>query len=255
MLINAKTITGFKLHSLDGDIGSVKEFYFDDDYWGIRYLVVNTGNWLMGTQVLISPKAIDRVDTKAREIGVSLTKKQIEESPPLDSDKPVSRQFEESYHRYYGWPTYWGAPTITGGYPYTMSTPPPEPEKDMPKWDPHLRSTNAVEGYAIEATDGELGNIVDFIVDDETWTIRYLVVDTGSWWPGRKVLIPTRWVDRISWGDAKAYVSINRETIKDSPKYTDQSLLSREYETELYRHYSREGYWLDDKKTASHSSR
>jgi hypothetical protein len=118
MLIKAKTVKGYTLESLDGEIWTVKEFYFDDRHWAIRYLVANTGNWLTGRQVLISPYALVALNNEKQYIEINLTKKQIEDSPSLDSDKPVSRQFEDAYNGFYGWPTYRG-PFMWGAYPYT----------------------------------------------------------------------------------------------------------------------------------------
>src|ERR1039457_1649289 len=247
MLINVKTLKGFTLDSLNGDIGNVKEFYFDDYHWTIRYLVADTGNWYTDRQVLISPHALVEVVREKEQITVNLTKKQIEESPPLDSDKPVSRQFEEAYYGYYGWPMYWDGPNIWGAYPevvrdidYTR-----EILQAENKWDSHLRSTNDVNSYNIEAIDGEIGHVDDFIIDDQTWAIRYLVVNTHKWWPGKKVLISTQWIDRVSWTDSKVFIDLHRETIKQSPEYTEESLLTREYEAGLHLHYKRQAYWRE----------
>ena len=171
MLNKVKTLKGYRLDSLDGEIGKVKEFYFDDTYWTIRYLVADTGNWLSDRLVLISPNALLAVNREAQNIAINLTKKQIEDSPPLESDKPVSRQYEKAYHIYYGWPMYWMGPYGWGPYPYIVHDRYAfsRDEAEKKEWDPHLRSTNAVSGYHIQASDGEIGNVEDFIVDDETW--------------------------------------------------------------------------------------
>jgi uncharacterized protein YrrD len=248
MLTKAKTLKGYKLDSLDGEIGKVEELYFDDRYWTIRYLVANTGNWLTGRQVLISPYALAAASKEERHIAIDLTKKQIEDSPSLNSDKPVSRQFEEAYYGYYGWPTYWGGPYMWGSYPYLIH------ERDKRKasthgekaWDPHLRSTHDVSGHHVQAADGEIGHVEDFVIDDETWAIRYLVIDTRNWWPGKKVLVSPQWIERVSWSESKVFVNLSRETIKQSPEYTDESLLTRDYETILHGHYNRQGYWVDE---------
>ena len=250
MLGKAKTLKGYKLDSLDGEIGMVKEFYFDDRHWTIRYLVADTGNWLTGRHVLISPYALVAVVREEQHITIDLTKKQIEDSPSLNSDKPVSRQFEEAYYGYYGWPGYWGGPYMWGFYPYIVrdrekwkkSTP---VEK---AWDPHLRSTHDVSGHHIQAEDDEIGHVEDFIIDDETWAIRYLIIDTRNWWPGKKVLVSPQWIERVSWDESKVFVDLPRETIKQSPEYTEESLLTRDYETGLHRHYNRQGYWVDEKE-------
>ena len=142
-----------------------------------------------------------------------------------------------------------------GDYPYI--------ERDREKWekttqgekawDPHLRSTDAVSDYNIQAADGEIGHVEDFVIDDETWAIRYLIVDTRNWWPGKKVLVSPQWIDRVSWSESKVFVSLSRETIKQSPEYTEASLLTRDYETGLHRHYNRPGYWADEPAAKKHS--
>jgi uncharacterized protein YrrD len=255
MLNKAKTLQGYKLDSLDGEIGTVKEFYFDDKHWTIRYLVTDAGNWLTDRQVLISPYAIVVVNTEEQYIAIELTKKQIEDSPPLKSDKPVSRQFEKTYFGYYGWPMYWGGPYLWGYSPYIV--------RDREKWSAstrgekawnhHLRSTHEVRGYHIQAADGEIGHVEDFIIDDETWAIRYLIIDTRNWWPGKKVLISPQWIERVSWRESKVSVNLARETVKQSPEYTEKSLLTRDYETMLHRHYNRQAYWVDKLTPRLHS--
>lgn len=255
MLSKVKTIKGFKLDGFDGEIGKVREFYFDDRHWTIRYLVADTGNWLTGRQVLISPHALVAVNKKEQHIEINLTKQQIEDSPSLNSDQPVSRQFEEAYYEYYEWPMYWGGPYMWGANPYI--------ERDRGKckkstqgekaWDPHLRSTHEVNGYHIQATDGEIGHVEDFIIDDETWAIRYLVIDTRNWWPGKNVLVSPKWIERVSWSESKVFINLSRESISQSPEYTEESLLTRDYETRLHRHYDRQGYWVDETDAREHS--
>ena len=253
MLSKAMAIAGYTLGSIDGDIGKVEEFYFDDNYWTIRYLVADTGNWLADRQVLISPYALGAISDEHRRIDIDLTKSQIEGSPSLNSDKPVSRQFEEDFYGYYGWPRYWGGPYAWGSYPKLSrdrknaktST---RPDKE---WNPHLRSTRDAIGHTVAASDGDIGRVADFIIDDEAWTIRYLVIDTGTWMQGKKVLIPPGWIDRISWSESKVYISLSRDAVKRSPKYSDEALLTREYEIGLHRHYSRQGYWVEEHSAAS----
>ena len=248
MLYTAKTLKGYALHCRDGEIGSAREFYFDDKFWTVRYLVAETGNWLIGRKVLLSPFSLNSVDPKTKQIRVGLTKKQIENSPGLDSDKPVSRQFEDSYHGYYGWPTYWGGPYSWGPYSYVTrdSERWEEFSRREESWDSHLRSTHAVDGYLVDASDGNVGHVEDFIIDDETWAIRYLVVNTRNWIPGKKVLVSPQWIENISWGESKVFVSLSRESIKSAPELSDDLLLTRSYETDLYGHYNRDGYWTEE---------
>jgi uncharacterized protein YrrD len=257
MLNKAKTLKGYTLHSLDGEIGKVKEFYFDDRHWAIRYLVADTGNWLTGRQVLISPYAMASMNKEKQYIAVDLTKKQIEDSPSLNSDKPVSRQFEEAYYGYYGWPMYWNGMEMWGPYPYIMRDRAKlmESAQSTKAWDPNLRSTHDVSGHNIQASDGQIGHIDDFILDDETWAIRYLIIDTRNWWPGKKVLISPRWIDHINWSESKVFVNLLRETIRQSPEYTDESLLTRDYEIELHQRYNLPGYWGDELAAQAHPLR
>jgi hypothetical protein len=249
MLHKTKTLKGYKLDSLDGELGKVKEFYFDDHHWTIRYLVADTGNWLTGRQVLISPYALVAAIKEDEHIAINLTKKQIENSPSLHSDTPVSRQFEESYYGYYDWPMYWGGPFMWGSYTTLQRSRELSDSRQGEKaWDPHLRSTQTVTGYHLQADDGELGHVEDFIIDDETWAIRYLVIDTKNWWPGKKVLVSPQWIERVSWDESKVFVNLSREAIKQSPEYTEKSLITRDYESGLHRHYQREGYWASDEQ-------
>jgi uncharacterized protein YrrD len=254
MLYRAKSLRGCKLDARDGQIGKVNEFYFEDQHWAIRYLVANTGSWLAGRQVLISPRSLIGVDREDREIAVDLTKKTIENSPSLDSDKPVSRQFEEQYHAFYGWPS----PYMWGPYPGIMN---PNMMGGRGVWpglvptetaaNPHLRSSRDVTGHHVQAADGEIGHVEDFLIDGDSWTIRYLVIDTRNWWPGKKVLIPPKWIDRISWTEVKIFVNVARERIRLAPEYIEDSPMTRDDEAELYRHYNRTGYWTEE-LTAGH---
>ncbi len=244
-LSTVKSLNGYNLECLDGEIGKAREFYFDDRHWTIRYLVVDTGNWLTGRQVLISPYALVGVMEEDKQIVVNLTKQQIEDSPALTTDKPVSLQYEDDYYGYYGWPTYWSGPEMWGTFPYIMRD--REQHRDIAKgekvWDPHLRSTREVSGYDVQSTDGEIGHVEDFVIDDETWAIRYLVIATRNWLPGKKVLVSPHWIKHVSWGEAKVIVDLTQEAIKNSPEFTKASLITRAYEMDLHRHYKRQEYW------------
>jgi uncharacterized protein YrrD len=248
MLSTVKSLKGYQLDCLDGEIGNVKEFYFDDRHWTIRYLVANTGTWLIGRQVLISPYALLAINKVERNIAINLTKDRIKDSPALDTDKPVSRQFEQDYYGYYGWPTYWDGPSSWGSHPclepdrakWAQTNPGGKP------WDHHLRSTHAVTGYVIQAQNGELGQVEDFIMDDETWAIRYLIINIGTWLSGKRVLISPQWIEQVSWSESKVLVNLPRQTIKGSPEFTGESLITRDYEIGLHAHYNRPGYWGEE---------
>jgi len=198
MLRSVNALRGFTIGATDGEVGRVEAFYFDDTSFTIRHLVVDTGGWLGGRKVLISPRALGDIDWDDRRIDAALTKAQVEKSPDIDTDRPVSRQQEIEYYRYYGYPSYWSGPYLWGSYPFPVVSPGRSATLEHERrweWgpqesgDPHLRSSAAVIGYHIAATDGDIGHVEDFLVDDETWCIRYMVVDTSNWWFGRKVLV------------------------------------------------------------------
>ena len=252
MLASVTDLQGFTLRAMDGEIGKVNQFYFDDKTWAIRYLVVNTGSWLAGRLVLISPIAVGQTDWESKQLEVVLTKKQVEGSPDIDTHKPVSRQHEAEYLGYYGYPFYWegldfgGAIFDPAGLPIQRSAAAEAlaPRAVTESADSHLRSTKEVTGYHIEATDGEIGHVENFIVDHRTWAIQYLVVSTRNWWPGKKVLMSPHWIERVSWTDSKVYVDLSRKAIKNGPEYNDSMPVTREYEHRLYNHYKRSAYWL-----------
>jgi hypothetical protein len=253
MLTN-KHLKDFAIRATDGELGTVHELYFDDETWAIRYLVIDTGGWLGGRQVLISPFSIIRTDLDARQLDVALTKKQVENSPNIDTHQPVSRQHEAEYLGYYGYPYYWGGPYLWGPafYPAGFAIPPTASTEAMAERvrkespDSHLRSTEEVTGYSIEAADGEIGHVDGFVVDDEAWAIRYIEVATRNWWPGKKVLVSPAWIERVSWTDSRVYVGLSRESIKDGPEYIESRPITREYENRLYFHYGRPPYWLHE---------
>jgi len=250
MLYKAKDLSGYQLGAEDGEIGKIKEFYFDDKYWTIRYLVADAGNWLFGRKVLISPYAITEVNISEKLIHTRLTKQQIKDSPSWDEDKPVSRQFEMNYYGYYGWPGYWYGPYAWGtyDYPYRGTRERPESASEENRGDPNLRSSSEVTGYYIQAEDGTIGHVDDFILDDEAWRIRYLVVDTQNWWTGKEVLVSPQWIKSISWNEHQVFVNLNKETIKQAPEYNKEKPITRDYEDRLHHYYKQEGYWASESR-------
>ena len=265
MLRSMKDLENYAIGASDGPIGHVKDFYFDDDSWVIRYLVVDTGSWLNGRQVLISPMAIRQANWLDRLLPMALTKEQVRNSPDIDADKPVSRQHELEYIGYYGYPAYWGGTGLWGDglYPYGLL--PDDPgygldsaerlreqdaiarvERDRHRNDnPHLRSCKAVTGYHIRATDGEIGHVDSLLVDEQTWAIRYLVVNTSNWWLGHKVLVSPQWISGVHWSDETVAVDLSRAAIQAAPVFESAADLNRQRETALYDHYGRRGYWSD----------
>jgi sporulation protein YlmC with PRC-barrel domain len=230
MLRSIKKLYGDKLGASDGEIGHVKDFYFDDQNWAIRYLVADTGSWLTGRQVLISPHSLGRLDQTEKILGVTLTRKQIENSPSILTHKPVSRQYEEEYYEYYGWPYYWQGDGLWGmsGLPMVPLPTEPLPNKRAParrargkRPDAHLRSTQTVKGYAIQAKDGTSGRVSDFMIDPHSWAIVQLVIKIGSRLSGKEVLIPTKKVGRISYDESTVFVNLSGKAVAQSPEIED----------------------------------
>ena len=240
---SVNSLLGYTVHATDGCLGHVEEFLFDDATWTIRYLVVNTGGWLLGREVLISPVALCQPDWESQEFPVKLTREQVQNSPGIDTDLPVSRQHEIDLHAYYDWPAYWGGGfCATGGCgapPVPCITPQNGPPAATGKADPHLRSTLAVTGYHIQALDGAIGHVEDFILDDDLWSIGFLVVSTRNWLPGRKVLMDPEWIKQVDWADAKVVVALSRDKIGNSTEYDPCEPVNHDYEGQLYDYYGR----------------
>lgn len=219
MLHNTTALYGHKLAASDGDLGHVKDFYFDDQTWVVRYLVADTGSWLTGRLVLISPHAFGKLDDEKKTLHVKLTKKKIEASPSPESHQPVSRQYEIEYYRYYGWPTYWEGTAMwgMGGFPVLIPPSKDETEAHLKihhRDDKHLQSTKAVKGYVIHATDGEIGTVSGFMVDDKSWAVRDVVVETGHWYAGKEIRIAPTKVTRISYEDSAVFVDLTKDDIQ-----------------------------------------
>jgi hypothetical protein len=238
MLRNVKHLRGYAIRATDGNIGKVDDFYFDDQDWGIRYLVVDTGSWLSGRKVLISPVSLGHAGWMGRQLPVSLTRAQVEHSPDIDTRKPVSRQQEARYAGYYGYPFYWSGAGLwgMGAYPGSLTTQ-GQVEQDLKAHaahaapdDCHLRSSNAVFGHYLAATDGEIGHLEDLLVDDHTWAIRYLVVNTSNWWSGPRVLITPESVRDVSWSEAQICVALSRQAVKTAPSYESAAQLESQRE-------------------------
>jgi uncharacterized protein YrrD len=260
MLRSSKELLGYDVLAKDGEIGSVDDFYFGDHEWRFRYLIVRTGTWILGRKVLIPVQELGDPEWAQSRFPVSLTREQVKNSPEIDTRKPVSRQQEITLYAHYGWNPYW---TMPPGGPGPMA--PPSPTGVPPIKDPgrvqkqmqeqqalesserHLRSVREVFGYNILAEGGSqdqnTGHLEDFIIDDDTWMIRYLVVDTGSWLPGRKVLVAPQWVKEIDFHDRRISIDLKQETIKNSPEYDPADPVNREYEQVLYDYYGRPKYW------------
>lgn len=247
MLRSVNAIAGYQLAAQDGKIGSCKDFLFDDELWTLRYMVADTGGWLSGRRVLISPNFLGTPDWESKSFPVELKKKQIEAAPELDSDAPISRQFEMQYYSYYSMPYYWQGGVAVGAAPSPTAIATVSPEEAAEQREEikgcHLRSTSEVVNYRIHATDGDIGHVEDLLVEVDNWRIRYMVVDTKNWLPGRKVIISPDWITDVSWSSSSVSVDVPKEHVKDSPEYDPHLPINRDYEERLYDFHGRPVYW------------
>jgi hypothetical protein len=280
MLRNVKEMEGFAIGATDGVIGTVKDLYFDDEAWVIRYFVVDTGSRNANRRVLISPFALGQPDWSGKVLPASITLAQVENSPNVDTDKPVSRQHEMGYLGYYGYPNYWGGGGLWGAgiYPDILqaglepnsvnnanararpthgiiksaATSNPRPT------DTHLRSVNNVVRYYVQANDGDIGHVQGLLVEDRTWAIRYFIVNTSNWWLGHAVLISPEWIDDVYWAESKLVLSLSRQAVKDAPAFDPAARVDRAQEEALHTHYGHEGYWspeLTQDRSAGYAAR
>ena len=262
MLLAGSALKNYTIAASDGGIGTVSDFLFDDTTWKMRWLVVDTGNWLPGRKVLLHPSAIGRADYGEQALPVDLTKAQVKDSPTIAQDEPVSLQMQDDLYGYYGWDPLWGGSSLFGGYRDTLGMPlagmpfggqaaTMGPRDDMllderhrHDGDPHLRSMAAVTGYHVQATDGAIGHVEDFLIDDETWFTRYLVVDTKNWWFGQQVLLSPHAMQSISWSEHQVSTGLSRDQVKGSPPWNPAQIINREYENRLHGYYGWPGYGL-----------
>jgi hypothetical protein len=249
MLWNASTIKGYTITAIDGQLGTVSDFLFDDTSWLIRWLVVDTGSWLSSRKVLLPTLVLGHIDLEREEFSVRLTREQVKSSPEIETDLPVSRRMENDVYDYYGWTPYWGAGLYMGGYDFLNGSIAASPslqsmrhEQDIAdsqrdNSDQHLRSIEAVTGYHIRASDGAIGHVEDFLIEDADWSIHFLVVDTKNWWPGKKVLVSPRSAQDIDWRSRLVHLNVDRQKVKDSPTYDASTTVDRMYEQRFHSHY------------------
>jgi hypothetical protein len=262
MLHKTSSLEKRSIQATDGEIGHVKDLLFDDRRWVVRWLVVDAGGWLSSREVLLPSSHLGAVAADAKSIAVDLTRERVKDSPGIDTHLPVSRQQEESIYGHYGWSPYWGGLAGMGGSGGYLVPPAylmpgvgiPEglPAAERPKaaernarlkGDLHLRSASEVRGYRIEATDGDIGHVEDFLVSAEDWAIRYIIVDTRNWWPGKLVLVAPEWGKEIRWEDRTLSVHLARGQIKSAPAFDPDRPLARDDEARLHAHYGLTGYW------------
>lgn len=253
MLRSVKHLTGFTIRATDGEIGKVKDIYFDDLTWKVRYFVVETGTWLVGRKVLLSPVALHAADMESKSFPTGLTKEQVKSSPDIDADKPVSVQQEEQLHKHYLWPQEMdgGLGFMTTGMVGGVIAPdiPLEErlarnvdsdsvvDKDLPEFetpgDKHLRSFDGSSGYTIHASDGEFGVVHDFLIEDTTWTIPSIVIKSGNLFANKKVLRPTSSIEKIEWANSSVYINHSVDFLKQLPEFKEDQINEQKFGTTL----------------------
>lgn len=243
-------IINYVLDAEDGEIGRCKDFLFDDLHFAVRYIVADTAKWLPGKKVLISPISIDEPDESDKKLPVHLKKSRIKQAPPLETHAPVSKQYEREFAQFYGYPFYWIGDGVWGPEYYAsrllgVSLNESQGQTDPTDRENHLRSVREVKGYHIEAADGDIGHVEDFLVESGSWVIRYVVVETRNLLPGgKKVLVSPKWAREIKWASEKFVLNMSTEDIKNSPAYEPgTSLVDKDYEAKLYDFYGKPHYW------------
>lgn len=244
MLRSLIELEGYRLVATDGEIGRCSDFLFDDEQWTLRYMVARTGPWLLGRKVLVSPAHLEQASWEEEAIPVRLTRKQIEECPPLDADAPVSRRYERAYHDFFATSYYWVGSGLWGNYGYPELMVPHEQAEALPE-EPaeeeiHLRSVDEVRGYKARARDGQnVGHIADFIIEDKCWAIRYLVLDTSYLPFSKKLLLASAWITEVSWIDHELALDVTADQLEQAPLYDPEALINDETQTLLHDYYGR----------------
>lgn len=255
MLFAVSGLMGCPIAATDGRIGAVKDFLFDDRNWKIRWMVVDTGDWLPGRKVLIQPSAIAPLEVPPKprlpmmspgdslEVSVNLTKQQIEASPEAREDDPVSTDMEALLYDYYGWDPNWSATNLSENAIVDEAAKRwAEAIESGPDGDPHLRSAASVKGYHVHATDGELGHVENLLADDANWDIQYLVIATRSWWPGKIVQLAPYAVTAIDGLDREVKLNVTRDQVKSAPPWDPLAMADEVSEQQLHRHFGWPGY-------------
>jgi sporulation protein YlmC with PRC-barrel domain len=242
MLHTVSSIKGYLLAAQDGHLGKVKDIYLEEGTWAVRYFVVNTGTWLPGRDVLLPPRAIGRIDDGKESVEVHLTKEKIKNAPDIGFAPTVSRQMEHDYYAYYDWPAYWTGFGAVGAAPYNVGGAPAvaEPPTSQPSAEAtgvRLRGAMELTGYHVEATDGEIGHVEDFVVDDDSWEVRYIVVDTRNWWPGKKVMIPLQTIEQVSWDVRRVFLVLTRDQVQNAPEFVETFRFKRDLGDRLDEYY------------------
>jgi sporulation protein YlmC with PRC-barrel domain len=249
MLNSYNDLKTYSIRATDQRTGNVDDIYFDDEEWRVLYLVVQTGFLLTARQSLIGTNRVGRPDTDRGEVPVDLTAEELKSADSPQSDPPVSQQMPPAVaaQSMSAWPSF----IVGTGLDYSpglaqdqLSLAAAEAEEaEEHAGDSHLRSMAEVIGYTVHATDGEIGAVDDFLIDPRTWRLQHLVIDTGSWLPGKRVVITTDWIADVDWAERHIRVNAGTQKIEDAPPFDEVEDLKRSPTPDAMASYSALGYW------------
>ena len=263
MLFAVSGLIGCEVHANDGAVGAVKDFLFDDQTWKLRWVAVNAGDWLAGRRVVfLHPSAIAPLvlppkpklpmmsQGETLTLAVDLTRGQIEAGPHAHQDNPVTRDMEGLLYDYYGWDPYWGASHFGGAVLANVESKIVEGaarrtvEAQTPPLDgaDHLHAVTEFKGYAVHAADGDIGHVENLLADDSNWDIRYLVIATRNWWPGKIVQLSPYAVKDIDWFAEQVNMNVTRDQVRSAPAWDPLAMMNEASEEELHRHFGWPGY-------------
>jgi hypothetical protein len=262
MLFAVSGLENCPVKASDGEIGAVRDFLFDDRSWKIRWMEVETGNWLPGRRVLIHPSAIAPLALPPKpalpmmsfgqtlELTVNLTRAEVEAGPQARAGEPVTRDMESLLYDYYGWDPYWGVSHFgAGALPNSeQQIVPDAAERDADAEtfplgdDSGLHSVASVKGLSVHAADGDIGHVENLLADDTNWEIRYLVIATRNWWPGKVVQLSPYAVKDIDWFGEHINMNVTREQVKSAPAWDPLAMADKVSEEALHRHFGWPGY-------------
>lgn len=249
-------LTRQDLTSRDGGTSTVVSVYFDDQDWVVRYFIVRLGGSVPGREVLVPPSATRRLPHQPDSLFLTLTRSELENAPPADSQLPASRHYELQIRSQngdrtsrpgqdstrpwdfvcFGWPPHLPQGRLFDPTIDTRRQAPPNHPIAKAK-QPHLHSSRTVTGYHIHARDGEIGHVEDFILEEPDWTVRYLAVNTRNWLPGKHVLIPPARVIDLNWALRLVIVDLDRETILNAPSYDNHKPIVHSDQLALNGHF------------------
>ena len=241
MLRRLDELRNYTLTATDGEIGRCADFLFDDVDWAVRYMVADTRKWLPGRKVLVSPHTLQQPDTRTKHFPITLSREELKNAPGLEEHEPVSRQYEEAYHRHFGYAFYWVGTDIWGTYPDARGALHPvedfDPERVEIK-DSHLRSVEEVTGYEAYASEGEsIGKVHDFLAEEGVWAIRWLVIEAGSWLSKRKLYLASSWTRQVDWANRSVLLDLSKASIESSPEIDPDIPFEVTHEKILNAHY------------------